>query len=229
MSLQETCGLRQAPDRCNWPAMRENACGAGGSVAHCPIAPDVTVNLDMLVRAVRYSGRLLREAIMKRKMFITLMTAALCLASVTVVRAEEFNRNTYVASVITILRIHADAIHNLSEHKMKYSDNLVRHAVAIERTFGLLGPMEWHTAEAARLMNKSGSNSDMDAEKFDELARRSSDALKGLVLAAHDAMEEDNRKGLNEALEKMKSSCNACHAYLPESVAPDVWGTLKRR
>jgi len=53
--------------------------------------------------------------------------------------------------------------------------------------------------------------------------------MKALIVASHDAMEEDNRKGVDEALENVKSSCNACHAYLPASVAPDVWGTLKRK
>lgn len=170
---------------------------------------------------------------MKRTVFITLMITTLCLSWIMVVRAGEFNRESYVKSVITVLRIHADALYNLTEHKIKYSDNLVRHAIAIERTFGLLGPMDWHAADSAKLMNKNGSNSKMDAnmevEEFEKLERRSRDALKGLVIAAHDAMEEDNREGLKEALENMKNSCNACHAYLPESVAPDVWGTLKRK
>jgi len=131
--------------------------------------------------------------------------------------------------VITVLRIHADAIHNLTEHEIKYSDNLVRHAIAIQQTFGLLGPMDWHAANSVKVMNKNASNSNMDVEMFEKLERRSRNAMKDLVLAAHDAMEEDNREGLNEALENMKDSCNACHAYLPESVAPDVWGTLKRK
>jgi len=166
---------------------------------------------------------------MKSKIFITLMSAILCLSWIMVVRADEFNQKSYVESVIAVLRIHADALQNLNTHRIKYSDNLARHAIAIQHTFGLLGPMDWHAAESAKLMNKDASNSDMDAEKFEKLERRSRDALKGLVFAAHEAMEEDNREGLNEALKDMKNSCNACHAYLPESVAPDVWGTLKRK
>jgi uncharacterized protein with NRDE domain len=166
---------------------------------------------------------------MKRKIFVMLMITTLCLSWIIVVRATEFTRESYVESVITVLRIHADAIHNLTEHKIKYSDNLVRHAIAIQQTFGLLGPMDWHAANSAKVMNKNASNSNMDVEMFEKLERRSRNALKDLVLAAHDAMEEDNREGLNEALENMKDSCNACHAYLPESVAPDVWGTLKRK
>jgi cytochrome c556 len=166
---------------------------------------------------------------MKRKMIITLLTTLLFLSWIMVTRADEFNQKSYVESVMTILRIHADAISNLSTQKIKYSDNLVRHAVALQRTFGLLGPMDWHAADSVKLMNKNASNLGMDEEKFEKLERRSRDDLKALVIAAHDAMEEDNRDGLKEALENMKDSCNACHAYLPESVAPDVWGTLKRK
>ena len=166
---------------------------------------------------------------MKRKKIITLMITTLFLSWIIVVRAEEFTQKSYVESVITVLRIHADAISNLNTHHIKYSDNLARHAIAIRQTFGLLGPMEWHAADSARLMKKNASNSDMDAEKFEKLDERSRHALKALYIAAHEAMEEDNHEGLQEALENMKDSCNACHAYLPESVAPDVWGTLKRK
>jgi len=166
---------------------------------------------------------------MMRKTLVTLVITTLLLSWITVVRAEEFTQETYVESVITVLRIHADAISNLNSHKMKYSDNLARHAIAIQQTFGLLGPMEWHAADSAKLINKTASNSDMNAEKFEILEERSRYALKALYLAAHEALDEDNHEGLNEALENMKDSCNACHAYLPESVAPDVWGTLKRK
>ncbi len=178
---------------------------------------------------IRYSKNLYHEVTMKRNTFITLIVAALCLSWVMAAQSEEFTRESYVKSVITVLRIHANAIQNLTKHKIKYSDNLVRHAVAIRRTFGLLGPMDWHAAESAKLMHKEASNSDMDAEKFRKLEKNSRNAIDALVFAAHQAMVEDNREGLNEALENVKESCNACHSYMPASVAPDVWGTLKRR
>jgi len=163
------------------------------------------------------------------KMITTLMITTLFLSWITVVRAEEFTQKSYVESVIIVLRIHANAISDLNTHKTKYSDNLARHAIALQQTFGLLGPMDWHAANSAQLMNQNASNSDMDADKFEKLEERSRYALKAVYFAAHDAMDEDNREGLKEALENMKESCNACHAYLPESVAPDVWGTLKRK
>jgi cytochrome c556 len=166
---------------------------------------------------------------MKRKMIITLLTTTLALAWVMAAGADQFNQESYVKSVIIVLRIHADAISNLSTHQMKYSDNLVRHAVDLQRTFGLLGPMDWHAANSAKFMNKDASSSGMDEAQFEKLERRSRNAMRALVVAAQDAMVEDNREGVREALENVKDSCNACHSYLPESVAPDVWGTLKRK
>jgi len=92
-----------------------------------------------------------------------------------------------------------------------------------------MGPMDWHAANSAKLMNKDASNLDMDEQQFENLAKRSRNAMRALVVAAQDAMIEDNREGVKEALENVKDSCNTCHSYLPESVAPDVWGTLKRK
>ena len=89
--------------------------------------------------------------------------------------------------------------------------------------------MDWHAANSAKLMNKDASKSGMDEDQFEKLERRSRNAMKALVVAAQDAMVEDNSEGVNVALENVKESCNACLSYLPESVAPDVWGTLKRK
>ena len=166
---------------------------------------------------------------MKRKMIITLLATNLVLSWIVAARADEVNQKSYVESVIIVLRIHADAISGLSTHQMKYSDNLVRHAVALQRTFGLLGPMDWHAANSSKLMTKDASKLGMDEEQFEKLERRSRNAMKGLVIATQDAMVEENREGVKEALENVKDSCNACHSYLPASVAPDVWGTLKRK
>ncbi|MBF0195789.1 MAG: cytochrome c [Magnetococcales bacterium] len=168
---------------------------------------------------------------MREKLLTPFIVALLCLSIGSTAQAsDKFNRDTYVESVITVLRIHADSIKNLTTRDMKYSDNIVRHAIAIKKTFGLLGPMDWHAAESAKLMKKRKSNNaDMDIDKFERMARKSKKAMQALILSTHENMEEDDRIGLLEALNNMKNSCNSCHSYLPKSVAPDVWGTLKRR
>jgi cytochrome c556 len=166
---------------------------------------------------------------MKKKSVLPFLIVTLLLSLVANAQAGRFDRSSYVESVISVLRIHKDAISNLTAHEMKYSDNLVRHAIAIKQTFGLLGPMDWHAAESANLLKKKSIHTEMNVEQFEALAKNSNKAMKGLIRAAHETMEEDDRDGLNAALELMMDSCNSCHAYLPKSVAPDVWGTLKRK
>ncbi len=166
---------------------------------------------------------------MKKKSLILLLIATMGLSWNLVTRASDFDQEVYVESIITILNIHADAIENLTLREMRYSDNLVRHAVAIKRAFGLLGPMDWHANEAAELRKKKSSSDKFDSKTFDRLARKSQKAIKNLVRAAHEHMERHDQEGLFEALNEMKESCNACHTYLPKSVAPDVWGNLKRK
>jgi len=141
------------------------------------------------------------------------------------------DRVQYAESVMDILRMHVGLLQELSvTDRFKYSDNVVRHATAIERTFGLLGPMEWHAAESARLHSKHmGNGTDLNEGMFEDLARASRKSLKDLVRAAHDSMEEYDRDGVLSAIERMKQSCNNCHTLLPEAVAPDLWGPLERR
>lgn len=142
----------------------------------------------------------------------------------------EFTKESYVASVITVLHIHADAIENLNTHRIKYSNNLVRHAAALEDTFGLLGPMDWHAAQSVTLMNeKDPSKEEENRARFEELQKRATYALKNLVVAAHQTLEEGEHERLTEALARVKQACNNCHTYLPADVAPDVWGNLKRK
>jgi hypothetical protein len=140
-------------------------------------------------------------------------------------------RADYAASVMEILRMHVHLLEELAvTDRFKYSDNVVRHATAIERAFGLLGPMEWHAAESARLHSKHlGDDAELDEHEFEDLAWASRKALKGLVRAAHDSMEEYDRDGILNAVNEMKQTCENCHSLLPELVAHDVWGLSDRK
>jgi hypothetical protein len=140
------------------------------------------------------------------------------------------DKDEYVASVLTIIRTHVNLLEELSvTSRFKYSDNLVRHAVAVQDTFSLLGPMEWHAAEAAKLHSvKQGSGSELNEDMFESLARASRKSMTDLVRAAHDSMENYERDSMIDAINTMKQSCNNCHILLPKSVAPDIWGPLNR-
>ena len=140
------------------------------------------------------------------------------------------DKKEYVDSVMNIIRSHVNLLEELSvTDRFKYSNNLVRHAIAVEDAFGLLGPMEWHSAQAAKFHKvKHGSKGELDEDRFEDLARASRKSLKTLVRAAHDSMEEYEANGVRHAIDEMKESCNNCHNLLPKSVAPDIWGSLER-
>jgi hypothetical protein len=156
---------------------------------------------------------------MKRMSVYLLVTAALISASA----AQAVDRDEYVDSVILILRTHTELMESMAQGtRFRYSDNLVRHANQIRDTFGLLGPMEWHAAQAAALHSAEGDEV-LNEEKFESLAFASRRSLTNLVRAAHDSMVQYDREGLLEAIANMKQSCMNCHVLLPESIAPRVW------
>lgn len=166
---------------------------------------------------------------MKIKKVLSFFLGTIVLGSA--VSTYALDRDEYVTSVIGILRTHVDILEELTvAHQFKYSDNLVRHAVAVEETFGLLGPMEWHAAQAAKIRSlKQGSSTKLDEDMFEDLARASRKSLKELIHAAHDSMVEYDRDGILDAISEMKESCNSCHSLLPKAVAPDIWGPLERK
>jgi hypothetical protein len=170
------------------------------------------------------------EDIMKSKnKLLSLLLIAVALSSGVSTYADD--RDEYAASVMEIFHTHVQLLQELAvADRFKYSDNLVRHAVAIERTFGLLGPMEWHAAQAARIHSQEqGTNVDLNEDMFEDLARASRKSIKQLGRAAHDSMENYDREGILTAIDEMKQSCENCHSLLPISVAPDLWGPLKRK
>ena len=153
---------------------------------------------------------------------------AVALGSSLSVNAVE--KDEYVETVMDVLRTHIALLEEMSTaHRFRYSDNLVRHAMAIQHTFGLLGPMEWHAAESAKIRSKlQGTEIHLDEERFERLAKRSQQSIRDLVRKAHDTMEEHDRDGLLRSIEEFKQACNDCHQLLPKAVAPDLWSKLER-
>jgi hypothetical protein len=140
------------------------------------------------------------------------------------------DHDEYVEAVMNVMRTHVDLLQGLSQtHHFRYSDNVVRHAMAIERTFGLLGPMEWHAAVSAQVRAElQGDKVDLDEDHFEDLGKATRNSMRTLIRAAHDSMGEYEQDGLSQAIDDFKQSCNNCHMLLPRSVAPDLWGPLKR-
>jgi hypothetical protein len=104
----------------------------------------------------------------KKAALMVFVSGALLLAD----PSRAIDRTEYVNSVIEILRIHARLLQELADtERFKYSDNLVRHATALDNTFGLLGPMEWHAAQSVALHAEVNADGEaLDEATFESLA-----------------------------------------------------------
>lgn len=159
-----------------------------------------------------------------RKGLTLALLLGLSLLPATPTRAEPSQRELYIQSVITLLRLHADAIHQLATHDFKYSHNLARHATALHNTFGLLGPMDWHAAEAASLQKRQGPVHNLNADDFDKMADQCQKSIKDLYQASIQHMENGGgSEPVLKALDEVQGRCNGCHDLL-DGAAPDVWG-----
>ncbi|MBF0284779.1 MAG: cytochrome c [Magnetococcales bacterium] len=135
------------------------------------------------------------------------------------------HKEHYIQSVITLLRLHADAIRQLATQEFKYSRNLARHATALHNTFGLLGPMDWHAAEAAKLQRKTGDGPLFAPDAFDKMADQCQKSMKDLYQASIHHLEGGGKSAepVLKALEEVQGKCSGCHNLL-DGAAPDVWG-----
>ncbi|MEO5351688.1 MAG: cytochrome c [Magnetococcus sp. XQGC-1] len=139
-------------------------------------------------------------------------------------QAAPLEKEQYVQSVISLLRLHANAIRQLATQEFKYSRNLARHAAALQHTFGLLGPMDWHTAEAVFLQEKKESGPVARVDLFEKMADQCQKSMKTLQQASLQHMESGgNPEPVLKALDDLQGKCNGCHDQL-HGAAPDIWG-----
>ena len=136
-------------------------------------------------------------------------------------------QRVYMQSVVEILRSHAAAIRSLAYRKFKYSDNLVRHAVGLNKIFGVLGPMEVHAAKSAMLNKKSGQPS-ISEKEFLKMADANLDVLRTLKSDAK-RWQRKQKGDLLKNLDLMMKGCDDCHDLLPADTAPDVWKDLRKK
>ena len=125
----------------------------------------------------------------------------------------------YFNSVMTILRSHIDALVQLTRSRSQYSDNVVRHAVAIHRTMGLFDHLDWTPERLARL-NTPDEAGKPKAEQFNTYAEEARENSKKLVVASKKWLAGGDRQDFLQALNQMSSSCNQCHVQLRDHSAP---------
>ncbi|MBF0417575.1 MAG: hypothetical protein HQL86_04930, partial [Magnetococcales bacterium] len=140
--------------------------------------------------------------------------------------AQAGEKEKYVDSVISLIRLHSDAIRQLATHDFRYSRNLARHATGLQNTFGLLGPMEWHVSSSITLQ-KGGEGQKLTEDDFNKMADHCQKSMKHLYQASIQHLEKkSDAQEVVKALDDVQSQCTHCHGLL-DGVAPDVWGKGK--
>ena len=134
----------------------------------------------------------------------------------------------YLEHVIAVLRAHVLSMRAIiDESDMKYADNMVRHAEAFERAFGMVGPMDWHAAKAFQKTQTGDAANKLSENEFAELAEASYQKVLGIKRAAKRYMRDKDGERMGNAINSMIESCGACHSKLPKGTVPSVWKGLK--
>jgi hypothetical protein len=136
--------------------------------------------------------------------------------------------DAYVDQVVDVLRSHVLSMRMILDHDdLRYSDNMVRHAEALERAFGMVGPMEWHVAEAFAHAQKTDAPVKLSKKQFEELADETRVALRKIKRSAIRYGRDKKKRLMRDSINRMIKSCGACHSKMPEGTVPHVWKGIK--
>lgn len=134
----------------------------------------------------------------------------------------------YLDQVVGMLRSNVLSMRMILDYDdLKYADNMVRHAEAFERTFGMIGPMEWHVAEAYSYAQKSDAAEKFSEQQFEELAEESRMAIGQIKRSARRYARDKNKELMRGSINRMIKSCGACHSKFPKGTVPSVWKGMK--
>ena len=173
--------------------------------------------------------------IIGKQSLLVFLKVGLALASLQCISIKAYAEETkqarndaYVDQVVDILRSHVVAMRMILDHDdLKYADNMVRHAEAFGRAFGMVGPMEWHVAEAFSYSQKSDAAEKLSEEQFKELAEDTRLAISQIKRSAIRYGRDKKKELMRESINRMIESCGACHSKFPEGKVPHVWKGLK--
>lgn len=160
-----------------------------------------------------------------------MLMVGLIFSAVSVTAAAEEDtesaNDAYIEQVVSVLRSQVISMRMILDHDaMKYNDNMVRHAEAFVRTFGMVGPMEWHAAEAYQYTLESDAPEKLSEEQFEEFAEISHEAMEHLKRSAKRYMRDRDKQLMRGAINDVIKSCGNCHSRLPEGTVPHVWKGL---
>ena len=96
-----------------------------------------------------------------------------------------------------------------------------------ERAFGMVGPMEWHVAEAFSHAQKNEAAEKLSEEQFEEFSENTRLAVSKIKRSAVRYMRDKKKELVRQSINDMMKSCGACHSKFPEGTVPHVWKGMK--
>lgn len=149
---------------------------------------------------------------MNRKLAVCAFFSVLLIGSASIHAQDDGQlreEHDYLEMVMNILGFHMEALELITRAESKYSANLVRHAVAIRQTSGLL---EHSYPEEARKGDQEWPWK--DEKDFERKAHANLQATKQLEKAASKWLKDRDRKEFLVSLEEVKQTCRDCHGDL---------------
>ncbi|EDN69401.1 Cytochrome c' precursor [Beggiatoa sp. PS] len=122
---------------------------------------------------------------------------------------EDKTEFEYLKLVMGVFRSHVKALELLTSKENKYSDNVVRHSIAIWQTTSLLE--HFYPGDTSIEHEKLPWK---NKKEFEERARVNRKAAKELKGAASEWLEDQDREKFLATLEELKSTCRNCHREL---------------
>ena len=118
--------------------------------------------------------------------------------------SERLQEHNSLDMVGNVMAPHIEALELLTRIESKYSTNVVRHAVAIRQTSGLL-------AHSYPEEDKKRDWPWKDKKEFEKKANANLQASKQLEKAASKWLKDRDRKKFLVSLDKVKKTCRSCH------------------
>jgi len=87
----------------------------------------------------------------------------------------------------------------------------------------MVGPMEWHAAEAYQYMLKGDAPDKLSEEQFEAFGEISHKTMERLKRSAKRYMRDRNKQLMRDSINNVIESCGNCHSKLPEGTVPHVW------
>lgn len=119
----------------------------------------------------------------------------------------EIGETNYAQKIGGIFRLHLKSIEELVTKESRYSDNVVRHAMALADAAGLLDHIV--EVESERGVNENWPWK--DAEEYEKLYKANAKAIRKLAKTAGTWLDGGEKAPLVTAIEELKVTCRNCH------------------